>query len=1146
VIGDAPLCDGLSTLSTVGYLSCRQDGTICCDFVDGTDMERTNPPHPENCRLILHTANQYAATKRLRQLEQLDDVEPRQLERQRAAAASERWHNKSDFDVRTGQPSTFGRTHQLLASASRKFIQAEKRLAKEDHRALQCSLADSDNVDKQAWFRIMPGYATRVEGDRVRMGDSVILESVRMPGTYIHGDEAEAIEGDQFEVNIASEPTRFVIVPVAKYRDANQASHLVRGGSFVQIFQRESQSYMCRSHDGNVRMLHPAMQSLEATTANGDQDDVSRRADFTWEVEVPQMLWSGSAVRHSNDGRTMLFSLKDSMSGKFLHESDDGTCFFDDGDDTEEAQWSLQPFDEDTEEFLFDRTPFAIRNAKTKRVLHRSKQLAASTDDGTSYELVAVDEQSCTEEDLFTFRYLPDEWLRVFQEVSILMENFAAFAEDIKLASCRETATDAQSKSGTKPKAVVVAVARSISVKATSRPTPSTNIHRIYRTYLRPYRFMREEDVTLESPALSMLSEFLLPLTMSSDTDPLTRDGPLNVALQRLLTDFRLVPRIMSIIDDILTLVPSDEIVLKTHGQEYLLLIQYCFRLLKVLAKDNEHNSRILFAQLDRLIANLAQPFMVTGVVSEIFKSANLIRSCDPSVLQKSWSLAKQLRLATYIDFLCVLLSLDQTPIKANQDVCIEIIRTDLGKESTNAYKMGFNSDIWAHAAESRQSLANFDIRNPSRDPENEPKRLVQRVNLANAQAESHGYSDAEDEERELVYHVALVKLAALLCAGRHRTSIDFFLTQPHLQFRYQDVLKVMQMNETPDNARLAHAQLMLSLFVDREPYELHVPTQETRILSSVKIASLNLGHPKRVDPYKDLRTANGEPVLSPTEGFTDLKDAIVSILLEDTDADSTSTKPSVFVVDAARPDRNAFVCELIELSRLLLLYGIYDGGFKVNEYSDGVLKLGEEATDLAVSLLPVLDGRTDKTVAQNSCRFYMSQENRTVMRMKRSILQVFEILFGFRDSSRIERVLNVVHSDATKQNGATTIKLSEARTKLSMDAEKDFGEIRYTNPVADKDREASDSMVKLGHHEVVNTMDLGIATVDHARNAVAGFVKASAGRLADPLTMLRPTASLTEGLTQKVSEEKSQLARVALGELQVCVRILFCRRSTD
>jgi hypothetical protein len=46
---------------------------------------------------------------------------------------------------------------------------------------------------------------------------------------------------------------------------------------------------------------------------------------------------------------------------------------------------------------------------------------------------------------------------------------------------------------------------------------------------------------------------------------------------------------------------------------------------------------------------------------------------------------------------------------------------------------------------------------------------------------------------------------------------------------------------------------------------------------------------------------------------------------------------------------------------------GIYDGGFKVNEYSDGVLKLGDEATDLAVSLLPVLDGRTDKTVAQNS-----------------------------------------------------------------------------------------------------------------------------------------------------------------------------------
>jgi hypothetical protein len=79
------------------------------------------------------------------------------------------------------------------------------------------------------------GFATRNEGDRIRMGDTIILESIKMPQTFLHSNGDSATPGVTREVNVSATPTRFQVVPVAKFRDVTSSGVSVRGGDFLQV-----------------------------------------------------------------------------------------------------------------------------------------------------------------------------------------------------------------------------------------------------------------------------------------------------------------------------------------------------------------------------------------------------------------------------------------------------------------------------------------------------------------------------------------------------------------------------------------------------------------------------------------------------------------------------------------------------------------------------------------------------------------------------------------------------------------------------------------------------------------------------------------------------------------------------------------------
>jgi len=150
----------------------------------------------------------YSASRNLQKFEARittdeDEDDKAALER---AVAVEAAVNATEIELATGQPAVFGGTYQLLNRSSNKYLQAKKTIAEEDATALRCSMVEATVRSKMPWFSLQPGFRTRSEGEGIRMGDTVVLASMKMPGMYLHTNMDE--DGrDVAEVNICDNAT---------------------------------------------------------------------------------------------------------------------------------------------------------------------------------------------------------------------------------------------------------------------------------------------------------------------------------------------------------------------------------------------------------------------------------------------------------------------------------------------------------------------------------------------------------------------------------------------------------------------------------------------------------------------------------------------------------------------------------------------------------------------------------------------------------------------------------------------------------------------------------------------------------------------------------------------------------------------------
>lgn len=298
------------------------------------------------------------------------------------------------------------------------------------------------------------------------MGDTVIFESIKVPGMFMRSNTDTVKPGLSRELNIATAPTRFKIVPVAKHRDTVD-TNFIRGGHFLQLYQRQTQRYLYRDRNGDPCLLRPKSEELGSSESLGNTafvpDRPSLRADITWQLEQPAMKWSGAKLERLMGDEKQYFSLKDAISGKFLVEREGGQYVFGDKDDLPDAHWNLVPIDEDTVNISFEHTAFWIQNKQSGNMIDyrtaadrgasdraETDELETATDGGTPEDLVVLygsQQERVDETDLFICRPLPDDTLGLFRKLQHQMPTLNMFHREVKRCAGggKESITDRKS-----------------------------------------------------------------------------------------------------------------------------------------------------------------------------------------------------------------------------------------------------------------------------------------------------------------------------------------------------------------------------------------------------------------------------------------------------------------------------------------------------------------------------------------------------------------------------------------------------------------------------------------------------------------------------------------------------------------------------
>jgi len=184
------------------------------------------------------------------------------LEQLEVAAERETKANDDDFNRFTGTRVLFGQQVQLLHQESKSTIEITKERAEtahDDNSYTDMQLLDQQRISateangKGNVFRIMPGYATRHEGNPVSYGDVIILTSPAM-GVSLHARRMGTTPTVQIEesmytadreaiVGSSSLVTRFRAVPISKF-SYNKAVYpelanlQLFGGAFVHLFHK--------------------------------------------------------------------------------------------------------------------------------------------------------------------------------------------------------------------------------------------------------------------------------------------------------------------------------------------------------------------------------------------------------------------------------------------------------------------------------------------------------------------------------------------------------------------------------------------------------------------------------------------------------------------------------------------------------------------------------------------------------------------------------------------------------------------------------------------------------------------------------------------------------------------------------------------
>jgi len=282
--------------------------------------------HPADEEISAHFANavfrlqpkyEYAGQKDLNNYAgPLSSSKDKTIKRLEERATIERKQNELEERSFAGKSIFYGQILQLSHFATNMYLAGSKRdRAETEVSALKISL-DKDG-SKNCWFKIMPKFKVRFEGEAVRKGDQVVFIHVKS-GQFVHLSE-KAFEHDahSHEINLFSSQSGWNIHRYAPY--IPETEKFVSGGDVLRIFHQEAEGFV----KANITPLYDRKEYQIFIKTKGKKtgrSDETKSSNTMWQIETRSVQgglipWNTECrFKHQGTGKYIALS-KDAVNG---------------------------------------------------------------------------------------------------------------------------------------------------------------------------------------------------------------------------------------------------------------------------------------------------------------------------------------------------------------------------------------------------------------------------------------------------------------------------------------------------------------------------------------------------------------------------------------------------------------------------------------------------------------------------------------------------------------------------------------------------------------------------------------------------------------------------------------------------------------
>jgi len=855
--------------------------------------------------------------------------------------------NEATQDRALGQFLTYGQTIELKHVKSGKFLKiSEIEAAAGDKDALACTVGGEDEL---SWFKVMPRYRLQSEGDRVHVGDKIMLLNVKTQHV-LHTNASHAVDSTRLEVNGSTALSGFKVHTYCSFTTRELQDEILNGGEIVRFYSKECDGYLMvqdkvDQSEGNLlnQIVHIFSTPEGRSSSNSlfcIEHLMNNRGDL--------MKWEDSKIRLKHLGTGFYLSAAKPMdkTGQIGTES---LKFFEvaltpdpRGSSTVFQLESLYP--EEGEGFIKINSSFRLRSVASEAYLHILEEYWDKKNPQTKEQenqMVGVQEQS-------ELRAKVCLCSKPFDEDSLVLVR----VKDDEMTNIN-------------------------TVKAVVEP-----LQRFYRV-MDEGKLPSIADRSRVQVILRDLIVFVQNVPEDKlRCDPLLLEEPTNYARQRVLLEQGIIDIVLNILRAPFEEVESDgktkkkalmdikQIQKNEDLKPYHYICQLCYRLLKQVIKDNPECERALSKPeiVGFMQTQLGYQLKTADTLMELFKDNRfLLDTLKDAHIDEFFKLIDEVgKLSRYMNFLNALVTCHGEGHPKNQEKICKLLLKTHARNCMIDVKL-----------ESGVVLVDFDTTKKPNERKGPDWRPIHQFLM-------------DGDEEQLNYFEKLLTTMANLCIGRNKECSELVGER----FPYDLCFAIATHHQIKGSQlpiRAAVMRIIRSVYVDCDPHMNLATINFTRVWGKFDSPEI----PNRtyyVEPpqkgkkmSKSLTRVTNEQVidLEPLKAF--IKDWVGNCKSQNS---------------AEEPKNNMTLAVLEPLSNLVM-FGFFHSAHELADMMVALMVCLDGRDDRV--------GRDDADIS-NELRFTQSSSNLVIMMCKRQILHIFEIVASLRADLRLSLLLKLFY----------------------------------------------------------------------------------------------------------------------------------------